>query len=80
MFDRDRKTAKENFGRKRKATGCIYLPGSGLREAEGHLSMRSCLQDDVINSAPRIRKFINKQELYRQCPPRRVNDSHISEI
>ena len=29
---------------------------------------------------PRIRKFINKQELYRQCPPRRVKDSNISEI
>ena len=37
MFDRDRKEEKENFGRKRKATGCIYLPGSVFREAEGHL-------------------------------------------
>ena len=42
--------------------------------------MRSCLQDAVINSAPRIGKFINKQELYRQYPPRRVKNSHISEI
>ena len=42
--------------------------------------MRSCLQDAVINSAPRIGKFINKEELYRQCPPRRVKNSHISEI
>ena len=33
MFDRDRKVAKQNFGRKRKATGCIYLPGLGFREA-----------------------------------------------
>ena len=33
--------------KKRKATGCIYLPGSDFREAEGHLSMRSCLQDSV---------------------------------
>ena len=80
MFDRDRKMAKDNFGRKRKATECIYLPGSGFREAEGHLSTRSCLQDTIINSAPRIGKFIDKQELYRQCPPRRVKDSHISEI
>ena len=66
MFDRDRKMAKDNFGRKRKATGCIYLPGSDFREAEGHLSMRSCLQDSVINYSPRIGKFIEKQELYRQ--------------
>ena len=42
--------------------------------------MRSCLQDAVINSAPRIGKFINKLELYRQCPPRREKNSHISEI
>ena len=80
MFDRDRKGAKENFGGKRKGTGCIYLPGPGFREAEVHLSMRSCLQDAVINSAPRIGKIINKQELYRNCHPRRVKDSHISEI
>ena len=42
--------------------------------------MRSCLQDAVINSAPRIGNFIDKKELYRQCPPRRVKDSNISEI
>ena len=42
--------------------------------------MRSCLKDAVINSAPRIGKFINKQELYRKFPPRRVKNSHIYEI
>ena len=62
MFDRERKMAKDNFGRKRKSTGCIYLPGSYLREADGHLSMRSCLKEVVINSAPRIGKYIDKQE------------------
>ena len=72
--------AKQNFGKKIKATGCIYLPGSVFREAEGNFTMRSCLQDAVINSVTRIGKFINKQELYRQCPPIRVKDSHISEI
>ena len=40
--------------------------------------MRSCLQDAIINSAPIIGKFTNKQELYRQCPPRRVKGSNIS--
>ena len=70
MFDRDRKEATHNFGKKIKATGCIFLPGSGFREAEGNLKMRSCLQDALINYAPRIGKFINKLELYRQCPPR----------
>ena len=72
--------ARQNFGRKRKPTGCIFLSGPGLRDAEGNSNMRSCLQDAVINSAPRIGKFINKQELYRQCPPRRVKNYHISEI
>ena len=42
--------------------------------------MRSCLQDSVINSAPRIGKYIDQQELYRQCPPRKMKDSNISEI
>ena len=37
MFDRDRTMEKDNFGRKRKAAGCIYLPGSDFREAEVHL-------------------------------------------
>ena len=80
MFERNRKMTKDNFGRKRKATGCIYLPGSDFCEAEGHLSIRSCLQYDVINSAPRIGKYIDQQELYRQCPTRKVKDSNISEI
>ena len=66
MFDRDRKEARQDLGKKRKATGCIFLPGSGFREAEGNLKMRSCLQDTVINSALIIGKFINKLELYRQ--------------
>ena len=66
ILDRDRKLARQNFGRKRKPTGCIFLSGSGFREAEDNLKMRSCLQNAVINSAPRIGKFINKQELYRQ--------------
>ena len=58
MRDRYRKIARDNFGRKRKPTGFIYLPGSKLREAEGHLLMRSCLQDAVINYAPGIGKYI----------------------
>ena len=42
--------------------------------------MSSCLQDAVINSAPRIGKYINKLELYRQCTPRRVKDKKMTEI
>ena len=64
LWDRDRKTARDKFGKKRKSTRFIYVSGSELYESEGHLSMRSYLQDAVINSAPRIGKYIDKQELY----------------
>ena len=57
-----------------------FLPGSDFREAEGRLSMRSYLQDSVINYDPSIGKYIVKKELYRQYPPRKVKDTNISEI
>ena len=79
LWDRDRKTARDKFGKKRKSTG-FFLPGSEFHEAEGHLSMRSCLQDAVINSAPRIGKYIYNQELYRHSPPRKLKHTNISEI
>ena len=65
---------------KKKPTGFIYIPGSEFREAEFHLSMHSCLEDAVINYAPRIGKYINKHEFYRQCHPRGMKDTNISEI
>ena len=80
MWDRDRRIARDSFGKKIKSTGFIFLPGSKFCEAENNLSMRSCLQDAVINSAPRFGKYINKLELYRKCPPRRVKDTKMSEI
>ena len=40
VLDRDRKIARDNFGRKRKPTGFISIPSLKLREAEGHLMMR----------------------------------------
>ena len=42
--------------------------------------MRSCLKDSFINSEPMIENYINKLELYRQCPLRGVKDTKISEI
>ena len=56
MWDRDRKIERDNFGRKIKSTGYIYVPESKFREAEGHLTMRKCLKDSVINYVPRIGK------------------------
>ena len=56
IWDRDRRIARDFFCRNRKPTESIYLPGSKFREAEGYLTMRSCLKDDVINHAPSIGK------------------------
>ena len=54
MWDRDRKIARDNVGKKIKSTGFIFFSGSEFREGDGHLSMRSFLQDAVNNSSPRI--------------------------
>ena len=58
----------------------IYPSGSTFCEAKGHWKMRSFLQYAAINSAPRIGTYINKLELCRQCPPRRVKDTRMSKI
>ena len=42
--------------------------------------MSSYLNDAAINSAPRIGKYTNKQEFYRQCPHRKLKDTNKSEI
>ena len=75
MWDRDMKITNYNFVRKRKPTGYIYLPVSKYREAEGHLKLRSYLQDNVINHSPRIGKYIKKLELYNQLPPGKVENT-----
>ena len=36
MWDKDRKIVRDNFGRKRKLTGFIYINGLKSCEAEGH--------------------------------------------
>ena len=58
-WDRDKKNQEKVLEEKEK-TGYIYLPGSQYRGAEGHLKLRSCLHDAVINSAPSIGKYTNK--------------------
>ena len=76
----DSKIARDHLGRKRKSTRFIYPPSSKFHEAEGHLTMRSCLQYSAVNYVPGIVKYINKLELYRQCPPIIVKDKKMSEI
>ena len=80
MWDRYHKIGRDNIGRKIRSTGYIYLPGSKYREAEEHLKMRSCFQYFVINSTPRIGKYLNKMELYKQLPPRKLKDKKMTEI
>ena len=71
---------QENFGRKIKPTGCIYLPGTQFLEVEGHLNLSSCLHDAIINPPPRTGKYISNHKLYRQFPPRRAKDKNTNDI
>ena len=73
-------TTRKKFGKKGKATGYIFIPGTQFHEAEIHLKMRSYIHNDIINSAPSIGKYMNKHELYRKCPPRRVKYKITNEI
>ena len=58
MWERDWIITEDNIGRKIKPTGYIYLLGSKYRDAEGHLKLRSCLQDAAVNYAPSIGKYV----------------------
>ena len=80
MWDRDLRKKKDNFWRKRKPNGYIYLPGSQYHKAEDYLKLGSCLQDAVINYAPSIVKYTNKLELYNKYPPRGVKDTNMIDI
>ena len=64
--------------RKRRAAGYVYLNSSPYSDAEGSSQLISCLHDSIINSAPRIGGGVDNLELYRQCPPRRVRDTHMT--
>ena len=58
----------------------MYLKGSPYRDAEGSSHIRSCIHYAIINAAPRIGGEMEKLELYRQCTPRRVKDTHMKEF
>ena len=51
-------------GRKRSATGFVYLKCSPYIDSEGSSHLRSCLHDAIINADPIIRRDIDKFELY----------------
>ena len=79
-YIKDTRIRRIYSGKKRKATGYVLITGSPYRDAEGSPLNRSCLHDDIINSAPRIGGEINKSELYRQCSPRTMKDTKIEEL
>ena len=71
---------KRQFWKKIKLTGYIYLSGYKYPDDEGHLNLRSCLNYAVINSAPRIGKYISTLELYNTFPHKIVKDTNMIEI
>ena len=79
-YIKDTRICRTHSGRKRKVTGYVLLSGSPYRDAEGSPQIRSCLHDAIINASLRIGGKMDKFELYRQCPPRRVKDTKIKDL
>ena len=53
-YIKDTRIRRTYSGRKRKATGYVLLSGSPYRDAEGYAQLRSCLNDAIVNTSPRI--------------------------
>ena len=49
---KDTRIRRTYSGRKRKATGYVYIIGSPYCDAKGLSQLRSCLHDEIINSVP----------------------------
>ena len=59
-FIKDTRIRRTYSGKKRRATGFVYLKGSTYHDAEVLSQLRLCLNDAIINSASRIgRGLIN---------------------
>ena len=65
-------------GRKQKSKVFVCHQGSSYHDAEISSQLISCLHDAIIHAAPRIGRIIDKLELYRQCPPRRLKETNMS--
>ena len=79
-YIKDTRIRRTYPGKKRKATGYVYITGSPYLDDEGSSHLRSCLHDAIINFAPKIGREIDKSELYRQCVPRRVKETETKEL
>ena len=73
------KQSRHSFGKK-KINRIYFITDSQLHDSKGHLKLRSYLHGDIIKSAQRIGKYINKNELYRTLPPRRVKYTTTNKI
>ena len=58
----------------------IYIHSPQFLEAEGQLELSSFLHDAIIKSVSSIEKYINKNQLYRKFPCKRVKDMIMIEI
>ena len=79
-YDKTVKRTREKIGGKKEPTGFIYLLGSQFCQAKRNLKLRSCLHDAVLNAAPRIGKFADKNEFYRQCFPIHVKGTNTNKF
>ena len=79
-YIKDTRIRRKYSVRKRKSTGYILITSSPYHDAEGSPHFRSCLHDDIVNSAPRIGERIDQSELYRQCSPRRAKGTEIEQM
>ena len=68
------------FRDKTKGNMFFYLQGSPYSYAEVSSQIRSCLHDSMVNTAPRIGQIMDKLEQYRQCSPRRVKCTNMTEL
>ena len=78
-YDRTVKISRKNFGGEKKPKGFIYIPGYQFHQAKIDLELKACLHNAVINAAPGIGKFANRNKLYRQFSPRSVKDANMNE-
>ena len=63
-YIKDTRICRTSSRIKRTGTGFVYLKGSPYCDYEVSSHLRSCLHDEIINSAPIIGEIL-KNELYR---------------
>ena len=68
------------FARKRNQLDIFFIPAYQFSKAIDYMEMIMCLNDDIIDSAPWTKNYINTHELYNHCPHTQVKDTTINVI